>query len=1157
MISFVRTLLILTASCGLPTCGVAQSLSSIHRGKYSVKQGTGVRLPISERDFQTLSSATDVQVNLIGTERSVRKWQFGIITDNLQHQAGIYAPLSAPPGEYHLRIETIDRNRRIDGAEVAVTVEKVAFPLGEIPVVLLNGFQVQQFPGPPVSCPVTDVSMTFGILPDLLRGIQSPWAFFDNCAECPNCSIEDLGAQLESVLNSLQYADGTSVPLFDVIAHSMGGLIVRSYLSGKLNVPQPGVFAPPAEVKIRKAVFISTPQSGAFLAAYALTSLQGTEMAPGSQFLWDLATWNDFGDDLRGVDAMDVVGNAGTDLNPGDSDGVVDITSAVGILFPAQRVRVVPYCHVNPSDVNKLTYLLSLASGRENNPLCDPNALPIAEVKDENHETWQIIHSFLTDTDGWQNVGTSPGDDPVLSNYLGLCLSWRDMNGIPLLISSASLYSGANALAAGPSAFFCNSFVPPGTSQFQVVFSDGTQLTSSSLSFNQLGTYTAWVVKPGPIALHVTSDVYGGPGFGVASGSAITINGVNLTDASGSVAVSANGSPLTISAASPTDVRAELPSSLSGLVKLTISTSEGSNDINVLATPAASVPSMALSSSELQFAYTSGGSLPQPQSITISNIGGGTLSWSAKTNVSWITISSSSNSLSVSVNPKGFAPNVYTGTISIAAVGAGNSPRSVPVTLKVNASGTSSSVIVSAVANSASGASGAIAPGEMVTIYGSGLGPTNGVSFTVDPNTGRVASSLASTQVFFGTLAAPVLYTSWGQVNTIVPYEVAGKSQIVMEVSYQGVKSAGTTLRVARAAPGAFSVSGGGLGQAVAVNQDGTLNGSSNPAAPASYVTLYFTGGGQTNPPGVAGTINGSALKTFTQGVSVSVAGQTQTVTFDGAAPTLLDGVGQINVRLSVNTPSGPAEPLVITVGGISGPATTTLAVQAPAMLNLQGLTLGSTSLTGGNSTTATVSISGIAPLGGVNVGLMSNNPNAQVPKTVSIGVGQSSAVFMVTTTAVSSPQTVTITASLGTTTQTAVLTIAPSSGPSLLGVSFTIDGTLNISDQNIGIEIQALAEGGDVYLVTFLQLSNLFPVSITLLLDGVTATGSGNSITFSGPVTAGLYINGANFYTIDSATLVVTASATNGSAATGTLSLSTSNGVIKGKLTGTLSGIQ
>ena len=249
------------------------------------------------------------------------------------------------------------------------------------------------------------------------------------------------------------------------------------------------------------------------------------------------------------------------------------------------------------------------------------------------------------------------------------------------------------------------------------------------------------------------------------------------------------------------------------------------------------------------------------------------------------------------------------------------------VTLTVGAA--APAVVVSAVVNAASWTGSAVAPGELVVIGGTMLGPSAGVSGTVDPSTGKMVSQLAGTTVLFDGIAAPLLYSSATQVNAIVPYETAGCTQTVLQVRYQGVLSSGTTLPCASAAPGVFTFNASGSGPAAAANQDGTFNGPSSPAAKGSYVTLYFTGGGQTNPAGITGSITGtSTLKWLTQGASVTVGDVAATVTFDGAAPTFVDGVLQLNIQLSGSTPSGNALPVVIKVGSAFSPATATLAVQ-------------------------------------------------------------------------------------------------------------------------------------------------------------------------------------------------------------------------------------
>jgi uncharacterized protein (TIGR03437 family) len=242
-------------------------------------------------------------------------------------------------------------------------------------------------------------------------------------------------------------------------------------------------------------------------------------------------------------------------------------------------------------------------------------------------------------------------------------------------------------------------------------------------------------------------------------------------------------------------------------------------------------------------------------------------------------------------------------------------------------SGAASGVTVTAVNNAAGPALSEIAPGEIVSIYGSGLGPAAGRQFSLDPATGGVDTTLAGTQVMFGSFAAPILYASSTQVNAIVPYEIAGQSQVAMRVMYQANASAALMLSVAAAAPGIFTASKTGSGPAAVLNQDESLNGPSNPAPAGSYVSIYFTGGGQTSPAGVTGSVSSQALKYLVQTPTVSVGGQAAQVSFAGAAPDYVGGLNQLNVRLANNTPSG-AQPIVILDAGVSSPPVATVFVQ-------------------------------------------------------------------------------------------------------------------------------------------------------------------------------------------------------------------------------------
>jgi uncharacterized protein (TIGR03437 family) len=248
-------------------------------------------------------------------------------------------------------------------------------------------------------------------------------------------------------------------------------------------------------------------------------------------------------------------------------------------------------------------------------------------------------------------------------------------------------------------------------------------------------------------------------------------------------------------------------------------------------------------------------------------------------------------------------------------------------TINILTASASPVMTVTSVGNGGSGAEGAIAPGEIIQIKGSLLGPSTGVSFSINAQ-GKVDTILGGVRVLFGTIAAPITYASAAQVNAIVPYEVAGTS-VVMKVEYQGVQSAGTTLQVASAAPGVFTFNATGTGQAIAYNlADGSFNGPNAAVAKSGSVAVYFTGGGQTTPPGETGSVNGSTLKVIPpQNLFVTVGGKQVISAAAAAAPTLVDGVQQLNIQIAPNTPSG-AQPLVISVNGISSPSTATLSVQ-------------------------------------------------------------------------------------------------------------------------------------------------------------------------------------------------------------------------------------
>ncbi|HKD13774.1 MAG TPA: hypothetical protein VKE71_04435 [Candidatus Angelobacter sp.] len=104
--------------------------------------------------------------------------------------------------------------------------------------------------------------------------------------------------------------------------------------------------------------------------------------------------------------------------------------------------------------------------------------------------------------------------------------------------------------------------------------------------------------------------------------------------------------------------------------------------------PNVTPPSLALSQNSLNFAGVPGGSNPPPQQVTVSNGGAGTLNWTASSSASWLSVSPGSGTntgpLMISVNLSGLAQGTYTGTITVSASGATDSPQPITVTLVVS-----------------------------------------------------------------------------------------------------------------------------------------------------------------------------------------------------------------------------------------------------------------------------------------------------------------------------------------------------------------------------------------------------------------------------------------------------------------------------------------
>jgi uncharacterized protein (TIGR03437 family) len=232
--------------------------------------------------------------------------------------------------------------------------------------------------------------------------------------------------------------------------------------------------------------------------------------------------------------------------------------------------------------------------------------------------------------------------------------------------------------------------------------------------------------------------------------------------------------------------------------------------------------------------------------------------------------------------------------------------------------------VITAVTNGASNLTGPIAPGEIVVLYGAGLGPPQLVQNQASG--GFIGAQLAGVIVLFNGTRGPILYASGTQVSAIVPYGVSGTSVQVV-VQYQGNSSSPAAVGLTPMAPALFTAIPTGSGQAAAINQDTSLNSAVQPAPAGSVISLFGTGEGQTSPAGTDGKLAGAPVPQPLLAVTATVGGKTATVQYAGGAPTLTAGLMQINVVVPGGLTPGPV-PVVVAVGGVASQAGVTIVVR-------------------------------------------------------------------------------------------------------------------------------------------------------------------------------------------------------------------------------------
>jgi uncharacterized protein (TIGR03437 family) len=238
-------------------------------------------------------------------------------------------------------------------------------------------------------------------------------------------------------------------------------------------------------------------------------------------------------------------------------------------------------------------------------------------------------------------------------------------------------------------------------------------------------------------------------------------------------------------------------------------------------------------------------------------------------------------------------------------------------------------IVSGGVVNGASFAQGqAVAPGSLVSIFGTGLASGLAVADSVP-----LSTSMNGVSVTFNNIPAPLLFVSTGQINAQLPWELpAGNATAV--VTNNGAASPATTIQVGSVSPGVFALASG---QAIAINNaDGTLAApagsiaglTTHPANRGDAVIIYADGLGPVTPAVGDGQIAGYTPLAVTLNTPIVLVGGAQAqVLFSGLTPQFV-GVNQVNIIVPQSAPTGGQVSLQIQMGGITSTSQVTMAVQ-------------------------------------------------------------------------------------------------------------------------------------------------------------------------------------------------------------------------------------
>lgn len=213
-----------------------------------------------------------------------------------------------------------------------------------------------------------------------------------------------------------------------------------------------------------------------------------------------------------------------------------------------------------------------------------------------------------------------------------------------------------------------------------------------------------------------------------------------------------------------------------------------------------------------------------------------------------------------------------------------------------------------------------VALGGLITIYGSNLADTQ-----YQPGTIALPTKLGNTFVTLAGGKLPLSFVGPGQINAMVPYNLAPGSYPIQVLNGSAVSNTAQVM-IAGVAPGVFTTDASGTGQgAIESATTGAVADSANPVMPGDFIAAYVTGLGSVLPVVNAGDPAPQTPLSWVvgnSGVTATVGGLPASVTYAGLAPGFA-GLYQVNIQVPAGAQPDGAVPVVISSGGVATPPVT------------------------------------------------------------------------------------------------------------------------------------------------------------------------------------------------------------------------------------------